>query len=102
MAKTDNKARGLTRLIYEALVSQTPELVEAGESWTPELLDQVEHNLKQKFSPRPTQREQLIFNMVFQRSFAEAKHLLLDGLALEGQEKGYPTYAYPQAAQLPA
>ncbi len=102
MARTDNKARGLTRLIYEALVSQTPELVEAGESWTPELLDQVEHDLKQKFSPRPSQREQLIFNMVFQRSFAEARNLLLRSLALESPGKGYPAYAYQQATQLTA
>jgi len=102
MARTDNKARGLTRLIFEALVSQTPELVEAGETWTPELLDQVEHTLKQRFSPRPTQREQLIFNMVFHRSFAEAKSLLLSSLALEAPEQGCPTYAYPQVVPVSA
>lgn len=98
MARTDNTARGLTRLIYEALVSQTPELVEAGESWTPELLDRLEHHLRQSFSPRPSQRDQLIFNMVFQRSFAEAKQLLLSS----GTQGVYPQFAYPQAAPVSA
>lgn len=34
--------QGLTRLIFETLVSLTPEVVSSGEHWSPEILDRVD------------------------------------------------------------
>lgn len=99
MARTDNKLCGLTRLIYDGLISQTLELMEAGDNWSPEILDRVEDELMQKFAPRPSQRDQLIFNMVYHRSFAEAKKLLLGSVSLTPSQSVYPEPAIRQAAQ---
>lgn len=69
--------RGLTRLIVESLVEKTAEMAACGESWTPEILDRVEEALHQRLAPPASQRRRLIFDMVFRRSFAEAKGLIL-------------------------
>lgn len=76
MESQETQPRGLTRLIYENLVALTPEVLENGETWTPELLDRVEHDLHKRLSPSGSKREELIFNMVFRRSFAEARQLV--------------------------
>ena len=73
---TDN-FRGLTRLIVESLVEKTAEMAACGESWSPEILDRVEEDLHQRLAPPASQRRRLIFDMVFRRSFAEAKELIL-------------------------
>ncbi len=76
MESQSTQPRGLTRLIYENLVALTPEVLASGESWTPELLERVEQDLHHLLSPSGSQREQLIFNMVFRRAFAEARELV--------------------------
>ncbi|KMY65666.1 hypothetical protein AAU61_21035 [Desulfocarbo indianensis] len=76
METMNTQPRGLTRLIYENLVALTPEVLANGESWTPELLDRVEHDLHQRLAPSGSKRQELIFNMVFRRSFAEARDLV--------------------------
>ena len=69
--------QGLTRLIFETLVSLTPEVVYSGEQWSPEMLEQVERDVRRQLAPTSTGNENLIFDMVFRRAFAEAKALLL-------------------------
>lgn len=76
MEALQNQPRGLTRLIYENLVAITPEVLANGETWTPEILDRVEHDLHQRLAPSGSKRQELIFNMVFRRSFAEARDLV--------------------------
>ncbi len=69
--------QGLTRVIFETLVALTPEVVANGESWSPQLLGEVEHDVRQQLAPRGSVRDSLIFDMVFRRAFAEARNLLL-------------------------
>lgn len=76
MEAFETQPRGLTRLIYENLVAITPEVLANGETWTPDLLDRVEHDLHQRLAPSGSKRQELIFNMVFRRSFAEARDLV--------------------------
>lgn len=77
MSATNSYPRGLTRVIFESLVALTPELAAEGESWSPEVLDRLERDVHLRLAPEDGQRERLIFDMVFQRSFAEARQLLL-------------------------
>jgi len=97
MADVQTQPRGLTRIIYEALVSQTPELAASGESWTPEILRMIEDNLRQSMSPRDSRRSQLVFNMVFHRAFSEASDLLLTDCAMRARNEMGSGSAYPQA-----
>ncbi len=76
METLDMQPRGLTRLIYENLVALTPEVLANGETWTPDLLDRIEHDLHQQMAPTGSKRQELIFDMVFRRSFAEARELV--------------------------
>ena len=76
MENLETQPRGLTRLIYENLVALTPEILANGETWTPDLLDRVEHDLHQRMAPTGSKRQELIFDMVFRRSFAEARDLV--------------------------
>ena len=79
--------RGLTRLIVESLVEKTAEMAACGETWSPELLDKVEEDLRQHLAPPMSQRRGLIFDMVFRRSFAEAKELILSLTSFNYPEK---------------
>ncbi|MCA1906016.1 MAG: hypothetical protein LDL11_05440 [Desulfarculus sp.] len=81
MSATNSYPRGLTRIIFESLVALTPELAAEGESWSPEVLDRLEHDVHSRLAPQDGLRERLVFDMVFQRSFAEARQLLLGGAA---------------------
>ena len=72
-----NYPTGLTRLIFEALVSMTPELAAEGVTLTPELLSRVERDVHRQLAPASNGRERLIFDMVFRRSFSEARDLVL-------------------------
>ena len=76
--------RGLARVIFETLVELTPEVVASGEPWSPSLLAEVERDVRQRLAPRVGGREDLIFNMVFGRAFAEAAYLLLEPASLRG------------------
>lgn len=69
--------RGLTRLIVESLVEKTAEMAACGESWSPEILDRMEEDIHHRLAPPASQRRRLIFDMVFRRSFAEARELIL-------------------------
>jgi hypothetical protein len=77
MSATDNDPRGLTRVIFESLVALTPELAAEGEAWSPEVLDRLERDVHLRLAPQDGLRERLVFDMVFHRSFAEARALLL-------------------------
>jgi hypothetical protein len=77
MNAATNYPRGLTRLIFEALVSVTPQLAAEGETLTPELLQRVEQAVHQQLAPEGSDRDRLIFDMVFSRSFSEAQNLIL-------------------------
>jgi hypothetical protein len=74
--------RGLARVIFETLVELTPEVVASGESWSPEMLAQAERDVRNRLAPGDNARNDLIFDMVFGRSFAEAAYLLLEPSAL--------------------
>ncbi len=79
MSATNSYPRGLTRVIFESLVALTPELASEGESWSPEVLDRLESDVHSRLAPQDGLRERLVFDMVFHRSFAEARELLLGG-----------------------
>jgi hypothetical protein len=88
MEYTAQNPRGLARLIYESLTAAAPEMQAEGEFWTPELLDRVEAELHGRLRPAGSTRSAAIFDMVFRRSFAEARELILAdtylGLSPEG------------------
>lgn len=71
------RAKGLTKVIYQALEAVMLDVVAEGECWTPRLLEQVEQELRIQMSPAGDESTGLIFDMVFQRSFAEAADLFL-------------------------
>lgn len=79
MSTTTAYPHGLTRVIFESLVALTPDLMAEGESWSPELLARVEQDVRRRLAPEGGPAERLIFDMVFRRSFAEARDLLLGG-----------------------
>ncbi len=78
MSAKANYPQGLTRIIFEALVAMTPELAAEGASLTPELLGRVESDVHRRLAPEGNGRDRLIFDMVFNRSFAEARDLVLN------------------------
>jgi hypothetical protein len=94
METHDTQPRGLTRLIYENLVALTPEVLANGETWTPDLLDRVEHDLHQQLAPTGSKRQEMIFDMVFRRSFAEARELVAHRgfLDLSGSDRTTAVY----------
>lgn len=77
MNAATNQPQGLTRLIFDTLVSLTPEVVACGEHWSPELLARVEGEVRRQLAPAGNGRSNLIFDMVFRRAFAEARELIL-------------------------
>ena len=93
MSTTNTYPRGLTRVIFESLVSLTPELAAEGESWSPEVLDRLESDVHRRLAPQDAPRERLIFDMVFRRSFAEARDLLMAGATRQPARCGAPRSA---------
>lgn len=77
MNTATTQPHGLTRLIFDTLVSLTPEVVASGEHWSPELLARVEGEVRRQLAPTGNGRSNLIFDMVFRRAFAEARDLIL-------------------------
>ncbi len=90
MEAIEMQPRGLTRLIFENLVAITPEVLANGETWTPDMFDRVEHDLHQRLAPSGSRRQELIFDMVFHRSFAEARDMVTRKgfLDLTGDDRG--------------
>lgn len=82
--------RGLTRIIFEALVFLTPGLAAEGESLTPELLDRVEREVHRQLAPQGDGRDRLFFDMIYHRSFAEARDLILNAGACSARPKRVP------------
>lgn len=97
METLDMQPRGLTRLIYENLVALTPEILASGETWTPDLLDRVEHDLHRQMSPTGSKRQELIFDMVFRRSFAEARELVAHRGFLDLTDSNYSSVVLRRA-----
>ena len=79
MSETNTYPHGLTRVIFESLVALTPDLAAEGEGWSPELLARVEQDVRHRLAPQGGPSERLIFDLLFGRSFAEAKELMLGG-----------------------
>jgi len=77
MTHRSDNMQGLTRLIAESLLDMTAEMTASGEEWSAELLDQVERDLHKRLAPPPSQTGRFVFDLVFKRSFAEAKGLIL-------------------------
>jgi hypothetical protein len=77
MPAEQNELPGLTRLILDSLWAMHAELIESGQGWSKDLLDQVEKQVYQRLSPGGTERQRLIFDMVFNRAFAEAKEICM-------------------------
>jgi hypothetical protein len=96
MSANTSYPRGLTRIIFETLVSLTPGLAAEGESLTPELLTRVEQDVRRQLAPQGNERDRLFFDMVFGRSFAEARDLVLSTSARPALPK---TAARPVALQ---
>jgi hypothetical protein len=90
MSANPNYPRGLTRIIFETLVSLTPGLAAEGESLTPELLARVERDLHRQLAPQGNGRDRLFFDMIFGRSFAEASDLVLCAGARPARPKSVP------------
>jgi hypothetical protein len=97
MENLDTQPRGLTRLIYENLVALTPEVLASGETWTPAMLDRVEHDLHQQMAPTGSKRQELIFDMVFRRSFAEARELVAHRGFLDLTDSNYSSVVLRRA-----
>lgn len=68
---------GMTRIILDTLVSLTPEVLDSGEAWSADILDRVQGKVYTQLAPTGPRRQRLIFNMVFNRAFGEARDLIL-------------------------
>ena len=78
MPSNSNQFSGLTKLILDCLWSLRAELLEDGQEWTQDLMDQVEYQVRVRLFPLDkTPREQMIFDMVFKRAFGEARDICL-------------------------
>ncbi len=86
MERTQNQLQGLSRAIYESLLSLTPTLLGEGEWWDEELLDRVEEDLRRRLAPRHDLSARHVFELVFRRSFAEARSCLVETKPLRGEE----------------
>ncbi len=65
------EVKGLTRVILDSLVEVTPQVLASGESWDEELFTQVRENVRRRLAPRG--HDSAWFDLVFRRSFGEAK-----------------------------
>lgn len=77
----------MTHIIFEALVSLNPGLAAEGESLTPELLDCVEREVHRQLASQGDGRDRLFFDMIYHRSFAEARDLALNAGARPARPK---------------
>lgn len=77
MAQHSSEPKGLTRVIYETLEGLTMEVASEGIGWSDQLLAEVEAQVRSRLAPPKDSRAGLVFDMVFKRSFGEAKELLL-------------------------
>ena len=78
MTRETSQTAGLTRVIVETLYSLHTELLEEGQDLNSELLDVVGSQVRACLCPGPNKaREQIIFEMVFQRAFGEARDIYL-------------------------
>lgn len=81
--------KGLTRVILDSLVEVTPQVLANGESWDEELFAQVQERVRRRLAPRD--RDSAWFELVFRRSFTEAKLIfqqLLSITPLDGTTPG--------------
>ncbi len=83
MERNEKYPVGLTRLIFEALVRMTPEVLDCGEAWNAAILDRVQSDVYNQLAPEGSPRQRLIFNVVFHRAFREARDLILGLAALK-------------------
>ena len=90
MNASANYPQGLTRIIFEALVSLTPGLAAEGETLTPQLLQQVEKEVHRQLAPQGNGRDRLFFDMIYGRSFAEARDLVLQAASRPSRPKAAP------------
>ena len=77
MSANNIQAKGLTRVILEALLESAPEALATGEQIDHGLLEQVERQVHDSLAPRNLDRERLIFDFVFGRAFKEAKDIYM-------------------------
>lgn len=87
MNSSQPRINGLTSLILDSLVDLTPMVYENQEAWDDRLLREVEDQIHHQLAPKSSGRERLVFDLVFKRSFAEAKDLLSQILALSSLEQ---------------
>lgn len=80
MSSNQPQAKGLTKVIYQALEAVKLEVVAEDEGWSSQLLEQVEQEVRSQMAPAEGQAGALLFDLVFQRSFAEAADLFLSSL----------------------
>jgi hypothetical protein len=80
MSSDQAQAKGLTKVIYQALEAVKLEVVAEGEGWSSQLLDQVEREVRSQMAPPDGEAGAVLFDLVFQRSFAEAADLFLSSL----------------------
>ncbi len=80
MSRNQPQAKGLTKVIYQALEAVKLEVVAEGEGWSSQLLEQVEQEVRCQMAPAEGQAGALLFDLLFQRSFAEAADLFLSSL----------------------
>ncbi|MGD9124156.1 MAG: hypothetical protein PVG60_03630 [Desulfarculaceae bacterium] len=90
------QAQGLTKVILQTLLDMTDEIEAEGETLSEELLHRVEQDVSSRLRPRDTRRDQLIFDMVLKRSFAEARSLLGQVAGMADSERNvYPFPSLP-------
>jgi hypothetical protein len=77
MPADQNEIPAFTRLILDSLWSLHAELIESGQGWSSELLDQVEDQVYERLSAGIQGHQSLFFDLVFRRAFAEAKEICL-------------------------
>ena len=77
MSANQIEAKGLTRVILEALLESAPEALATGEQVDHGLLEQVERQVHDCLAPRSLDRDRMIFDFVFGRAFKEAREIYL-------------------------
>ena len=61
-------------------------LLSEGEPWSEALLERVEEDLRRQLAPRDDTTARHVFDMVFRRSFAEARSCLVGMSPLPGED----------------
>lgn len=89
--------RGLAKVIFEEMVYASELVPNPSALWTPDNFMKLREGLRERLAPEVGDNSKTFFNMVFDRSFFEARTIFEDMIHMTEYEQCYPQVMFATA-----